>query len=282
MSATETRRAASKPLELLLFTHDPLYARAAIAGGMDAIVVDWEWRGKSGRQAGRDTEINRGTEADLSTMRAAVKSGTLICRINNCDEVRGQEIERAVERGADEIWLPMVRDLAVVTAALEQLAGRARLGVQVETADALRLGPALQSLDLARVYIGLNDLHIDLGLDDLFDPLADGTVQRFRDSYGGRFGVGGFTHPALGRPIACRLLLAEMARLHCSFAVARRSFRADVPASAIPEAIAAVRHCHAGMVARDARAILDDHAELQASLPARQPATGSPRPVAVP
>jgi hypothetical protein len=254
-------------LELLLFTHDSAYARAAVDGGMDAIVVDWEWRGKSGRQAGRDTEINRGTEDDLARMRDALdERATLICRINNWEEVREHEVERAVALGADEIWLPMVRELATVSAVLRQLAGRARLGVQVETADALDLGAALQALDLARVYIGLNDLHIDLGRDSLFDPLADGTVQRFRDSYGGRFGVAGFTHPALGRPIGCRLLLAEMAQLQCSFAVARRSFRADVPAGGIPDAITAVRACHAQLLAREPVAVLRDHAELQASL----------------
>ncbi|MGH8518668.1 MAG: aldolase/citrate lyase family protein, partial [Panacagrimonas sp.] len=167
MTATESRNPAPadpEPLELLLFTHDASYASTALQGGMDAIVVDWEWHGKSGRQAGRDTEINCGTEADLARMRAAIGSGKLICRINNCDKVREDEIERAIRHGADEIWLPMVRDLATVAATLRQLAGRARLGVQVETADALSLGPALQALDLARVYIGLNDLHIDLQL----------------------------------------------------------------------------------------------------------------------
>ena len=262
-----TTSRAPHQLELLLFTHDPDYARAAVAGGMDAIVVDWEWRGKSGRQAGRDTEINRGIEADLSGMRAALgTSGTLICRINNCDEVREHELERAVDLGADEIWLPMVRDIATVTAALERLRGRARLGVQVETADALDLGPALQALELARVYIGLNDLHIDLGRDSLFDPLADGTVQRFRDGYAGRFGVAGFTHPARGRPIPCRLLLAEMARMDCGFAVARRSFRADVPMPEIADTIGAVRGCYAQLSAREPLTVLRDHAALQDAL----------------
>lgn len=267
-------RSTQRGLELLLFTHDPIYARAAIEGGMDAIVVDWEWRGKSGRQAGRDTEINRGTEDDLARIRDALDTrATLICRINNCDEVREHEIERAVALGADEIWLPMVRDLATVSAVLRQVAGRARLGVQVETVDALGLGPALQALDLARVYIGLNDLHIDLQREHLFDPLADGTVQRFRDHYGGVFGVAGFTHPSLGRPIECRLLLAEMARLRCGFAVARRSFRADVPATRIPDAIAAVRSCYAQLLAREPVAVLRDHLELQASLQSLRPPT---------
>jgi hypothetical protein len=135
-------------------------------------------------------------------------------------------------------------------------------------------------MDLARVYIGLNDLHIDLKLDNLFEPLADGTVQRFRESYAGRFGVAGFTHPARGRPISCRLLLAEMARLGCSFAVARRSFRADVPAPEIAEAISAVRSCHADLRRRDTASILRDQADLQTMLASLR-AAPSPHPFAV-
>lgn len=267
MGGDAMRDRPATALELLLFTHDADYARAAVAGGIDAIVVDWEWRGKSVRQAGRDTEINRGTDEDLSRLREAVPAATLICRINNdLDEVRARELDRAVALGADEIWLPMVRTLGEVTSSLARLGGRARLGVQVETRDALDLGPALERLDLARVYVGLNDLHIDLAREHLFEPLVDGTVERFRATYDGRFGVAGFTHPAQGHPVPCRLLLAEMARLRCDFAVARRSFRADVAVAEIPGAVDAVRRCHAALVAREPEMQHADHAGLQQAI----------------
>lgn len=257
-----TSAAAQEPLQLLLFTRDTAYAAAAVNGGMDGIVVDWECRGKASRQAGRDTEINRGTESDLARMRATVDAH-LVCRINNCEELRLREIERAVCLGADEIWLPMVRDLAEVTESLEQLDGRAQLGVLVETAAALRLGPALQALPLSRVYIGLNDLHIDTGSEHLFEALVDGSVDRFRETYAGRLGVAGFTHPARGRPVPCRLLLAEMARLACGFAVARRSFRAEVPETEIAATLAELRRCFDVLRTRDARAASQDRVALQ-------------------
>ncbi|MGH8516019.1 MAG: hypothetical protein ACREUE_01030, partial [Panacagrimonas sp.] len=55
-------------------------------------------------------------------------------------------------------------------------------------------------------------------------------------------------------------------RLQCSFAVARRSFRADVAEADIADAITAVRRCHAALLARDAKSVLRDRAELQALL----------------
>jgi 2-keto-3-deoxy-L-rhamnonate aldolase RhmA len=101
------------PLQLVLFSHDLDYAAAATTAGMNSIVVDWEWSGKSVRQFGFATEINRGTEADLISMRRRIQ-GNLICRINNGPNQRVREALRAAELGADEIWLPMVRSVSEV------------------------------------------------------------------------------------------------------------------------------------------------------------------------
>jgi hypothetical protein len=73
--ATVTRKLNERlvlgaPLELILFSHDLDYAEAAMAAGMNSVVVDWEWADKPVRQFGFDTEINRGTEADLLHARA--------------------------------------------------------------------------------------------------------------------------------------------------------------------------------------------------------------------
>jgi hypothetical protein len=83
-------------MEVLLFVLDFDYAVAAMQAGMAGVVVDWEWLGKSERQEGWDTEINRGTPGDLARMRAAV-SGKLICRINNQARARVEETRLALE-----------------------------------------------------------------------------------------------------------------------------------------------------------------------------------------
>jgi hypothetical protein len=266
------------PLELILFSHDLDYAGAAMAAGMNSVVVDWEWCGKSGRQFGFDTEINRGTETDLLRMRERIQ-GNLICRIDNRSHQRDREALRAAELGANEIWLPMVRSVAEVEQCLRALDGRCALSILCETAEAMALAEEWAQLPLSRVYIGLNDLQIDLGGASLFSPLCDGTIDAFRERYSGALGFAGVTRPDLGRPVPCRLLLAEMARQSCCFAIGRRTFRADVPQADIARATRALRTVFAELRQRDAQAIAADYAELRADVarltPARAAKTGS-------
>lgn len=226
-------------MDVLLFSLDLPYATAAMRAGMAGIIVDWEWRGKSRRQIGQDTEINCGTPDDLRRMRAAFP-GHLVCRINNQPDVRAQETRLAIALGANEIWLPMVRTVAEVVECLRIVDGQAELGILAETREAFGLAKELAQLPLSRVYVGLHDLRIDTGSGTLFAPLCDGRIDRFRDAYDGRFGFAGITHPDGGRPIPQRLLLGEMARLGCDFGVARRAFRADVSPSDIAATLAGI------------------------------------------
>jgi len=236
-------------MEILLFSHDQPYSAAAIAAGMGAVIVDWEWSGKPERQIGNDTQINRGTLHDLVTV-GEVAAGRLICRINNTDEGRRNECRLAIEHGASEIWLPMVRDVVEIEECLRSIDGDARLGVLVETREAMFLGRQLQQLPLSRVYIGLHDYRIDCGNRGIFDPIVDGSVDRFRETYSGPLGFAGVTLPDAGRPVPQHLLLAAMVRLRCSFGVARRSFRADVAATDIGSALAMISDRIAELEAR--------------------------------
>lgn len=250
-------------LELLLFSHDREYAPRAVEAGFDGIVVDWEWRGKDARQAGWATEVNRGSERDLADMRRLIRA-RVFCRINNDSRsARRDEAIRAADQGADEVLLPMVRSLDEVDDCLGVLPKACALGVMIETREALTLGPGLSDRPLSRCFVGLNDLHIDLGAPHPFAPLCDGTVDGFRGGFNGRFGVAGVTRPTGGAPVPCRLLLAEMARLGCAFAVARRSFRADVPTADLPAAVAEIRVVYARLLDRSEGEIAEDRHTLQ-------------------
>lgn len=251
-------------MDVLLFTFDSEYGAAAINSGIAGVVVDWEWHGKSLRQAGADTEISRGTEADLARMRSAVR-GRVICRINNEAATRLAETRRAIDLGADEIWLPMVRSIAEVEDCLNATSGKADLGVLVETREALDLGAQLSDLALSGVFIGLHDLRLDLQGAGLFDPLLNGAVDSFRAAYRGRLGVAGITHPDAGHPIPQRLLLAEMSRLHCAFGIARRSFRADVPPERIAATLVAINAEMDRLAGRDKAEIDDDRERFRAA-----------------
>ena len=214
-------------VDLFLFTVDPGWGAEVVAAGAAGVVVDWERRGKQRRQAGEGTQINGDTPADLSRMRAAT-DGRLLCRINGFGPWTRAEVDDAVARGADELFLPMVRTAEEVDRTLDLVAGRCGLGILVETRDGVARAAELARRPLSRVYVGLNDLRIDRGSDRLFTPLVDGTVDAVRAAVPGPFGVGGLTLPEAGAPVPAWLLAAELVRVGADFTVLRRSFTADM------------------------------------------------------
>ena len=254
-------------INLFAFANNAPAAEAVVGAGATGVVVDWERRGKRARQAGVDTQINADTPEHLAAVRTAV-SGVLLCRVNRWSAWTPAEIARAAELGADEILLPMVRRPEEVDAALEVVAGRCRLGILVETTDAVRRVDALVARPLARVYMGLNDLMIDRGDRSLFAPLVDGTVDRVAAATIGAgipFGVAGLTRPEAGRPVPCRLVLGALARVGASFTFLRRSFWADTAgrelALEVPRILAAAEAARQ----RPPVQVLAEHDELAAT-----------------
>ncbi|HEX2075629.1 MAG TPA: aldolase [Geodermatophilus sp.] len=214
-------------MDLFLFTVDPRWGHDVVAAGAAGIVVDWERRGKLRRQLGEGTQINADTAEDLARMRAAT-DGRLLCRINGFGPWTAGEVAEALARGADELLLPMVRTPEEVDRTLDLVAGRCGLGILIETQDAVDRAALLARRPLSRIYVGLNDLRIDRRSDQLFRPLADGTVDAVRAVVHQPFGVGGLTLPGGGFPVPGDLLAAELVRLGTDFTFLRRSFTADM------------------------------------------------------
>jgi hypothetical protein len=212
---------------LLLFSTEPEFIAQAVRAGVEGVIVDWENIGKAKRQAFADTQINRDTREDLQRVRAA-SDAHLICRVNRLGESTPAEVEQAISAGADELLLPMVRSAGEVEQVLNLVDGRVELGILVETLPAIRAIKALNRLPLSRIYVGLMDLAIERGTTNIFTALADGTVESVRRAVTRPFGFGGLTLPDHGRPIPCRLLIGEMARLGCDFSFLRRSFHRDI------------------------------------------------------
>jgi hypothetical protein len=246
---------------LLLFASDPGLIRPMVAAGVRGIIVDWENLGKEARQSSADTQINRHTLDDLRRARAATDA-LVICRLNGYGPTTAREIEHAVGAGADEILVPMVRTAKEVETFLDRVRGRCRVGIMLETVDAVTSPERFAHLPLSRVYVGLNDLAIERKSPNIFVAVADGTVERLRRPFGAPFGFGGLTLPDRGCPVPCRLLIAEMARLDCRFGILRRSFLRDMhgrdPSIEVPRILDAVRLARLrrpATVARDRHAL---------------------------
>jgi hypothetical protein len=247
---------------LTLFSTKPSFISLAVAAGVGEIIVDWERIGKVERQTGADTEIGFDVPADLRRVRAATEA-RVICRINSHGPTTAGEIEDAIDAGADEILLPMVRGLEEVQTVLQQIDKRCGVGILIETAEAVTKAEEFSSLPLSRIYVGLNDLAIERRLPNIFCSLIDGTVERIRRPFRIPFGFGGLTLPECGHPVPCRLLIGEMARMDCSFSFLRRSFHRDITGRdmvvEVPRILAAMRQARA----RLPREILRDRGELE-------------------
>lgn len=258
--------ATHRPIQLLLFTANPELAAESAAAGVHGVVVDLEQRDKASRQQGADTEINADTLEDLARL-ASVPVAVHLCRINAWGPWSPGEIDDALRHGASHLLLPMVRHPSEVTAALEAIRGRCPLGILVETQEACDAARELARLPLAMVYVGLNDLAIARKAPFIFDAVADGTVAHLHDTFAGTpFGFGGLTVVDGGHPVACRLLIAEMARLDCAFAFLRRSFKRDIRGRDLRAETGRIQSRWSELKKRSPAQVAADHEELLAAI----------------
>ncbi len=215
--------------ELFLFTTNATIAKDCLAAGVDAIIIDWENKGKNERQNGYPTQINYDTAEDLINMRKNI-SGKIICRINKFNAgYTPAEIDLAINSGADEIFLPMVENKDEVSRAIELVNNRCKFGILIETEKAVQNATSFIDLPLSRIYIGLNDLQISRQSSNMFLPLVDETVKNIRSIFNQiPVGVGGMTHPSEGNPIPAKLLIQQYINLNINFSFLRRAFLKDL------------------------------------------------------
>ena len=184
-------------LNLMYITNRPEIARIAEEAGMNWIFVDMEFIGKDIRQKGLDTVQNHHTVADVANIKAAVQKAKVIVRINPIHEAidgyfsSEDEINATIEAGADIIMLPFFKTVEEV-----------------------------------RKFIGLNDLHLALGMKFMFELLADGTVDRLAEKIKAKgipFGFGGIA-TLTGGDMPGSMVLKEHYRLGSSMVIVSRSF----------------------------------------------------------
>lgn len=250
-----------KNFELLLFTCNEDMAHDAVSGGVDGIIIDWEFRGKSERQKGADTQINRDTLENLNRVRAAT-DGRIIVRINGFGPTTADEINLAIDAGAQEIMLPMVTTIEEVDKTFDLVRDRAQVGILIETLRAVEIADRLGRLPLRRVYVGLNDLAIQRRSSNIFTALTDGVVETALKNIARPIGFGGLTLPDLGSPLPCRLLIAEMARMRTHFSFLRRSFLSDVAGRSLSDAVFRIKTAMTAARNRTGAEIAVDRSDL--------------------
>lgn len=214
-------------MKFLMIVDDPEIAGYVSENGVDRLFVDIESIGKEERQKGLATWKSKQTLEDISKIREAAPSAHILVRINPLFEGTAAELDEAIARGADSIMLPMFRSYDELARFFDILDGRAEALPLVETNAALQAIPEfIDKLPLTGLHIGLNDLHLDLGMDFMFQPIAEGLLEApcaaLREA-GISFGIGGVARAREGI-VSPDFLLGEHVRLGSSATILSRTF----------------------------------------------------------
>lgn len=217
----------------MYITNKPAVAEIAEASGVDWIFLDMEFIGKDARQGGLDTVQNHHTVKDIANIKAAVKKSKVLVRVNPIHEAlldypsSKDEIDASIAAGADIIMLPFFKSVKEVRKFIEYVGGRAKACLLLETAEAaVLLDEILEIPGIDMIHIGLNDLHLELGMKFMFELLSDGTVERLGNKIKAKgipFGFGGIARLDSGT-LPGADVLKEHVRLGSSMVIVSRSF----------------------------------------------------------
>lgn len=237
-------------LNLMYITNRPEIAQIAEENGVDWIFVDMEFIGKDNRQGGLDTVQNHHTIEDVRRVKASVKKAKVLVRVNpihkammNADGTIAYmdsktEVESAIEAGADIVMLPFFHSVEevkkfvyLVQQANSQMErygnNRAQACLLLETPEAaILLDEILNVHGIDMIHIGLNDLHLAMGMKFMFQLLTDGIVEQLTKKIKAKripFGFGGIAS-LHGGALPGSYVLKEHYRLGSSMVIVGRSF----------------------------------------------------------
>lgn len=262
-----------QPLQLMMIVNDPSIARYVADHGVDRIFVDLETLGKLERQGHRDTWLSRHTLDDVARVREAMGDATLLVRLNPWHPGSAEEIDAAIARGADLLMLPMFRSLDEVLNFTRLVRGRVPVIPLAETAEAMEILPQVaRTSGVTEVYIGLNDLHLALGQRFMFEPLANGMLDRAAEQLreaGIPWGFGGLARVGEGM-LPAELIVAEHVRLGSTRAILSRTFHRQATSLDVLQAemdfsreVALLRKAHTAALAADAATIEANRSEVR-------------------
>ena len=215
------------PLIVFYITNRPDVALVAEKYGVDRIWVDLEQRGKEIRQHNLNTVKSNHTISDIAEIKPLLSRAKMLVRINPWYEESQQEIDAVIAAGADIIMLPYWKSVEEVQCFINAVHGRCKTTLLLETKEAVEcIDDVIKSGGFDEVHIGLNDLHLSYGMSFMFEPLADGTVEKLCNKFkqaGIPYGFGGIARLGSGMLPAERIIM-EHYRLGSTRAILSRSF----------------------------------------------------------
>lgn len=214
-------------LKMMYITNKPKVAQIAEKYTVDRIWVDLEKNGKALRQHGMNTVQSNHQIEDVSIIRDSISQAKLLVRVNPIYEKSKNEITEVIKRGADIIMLPYFSTVDEAKRFVDIVDGRANTILLLETIGAERkVDEIIEGVDMDEIHIGLNDLHLQYGLDFMFELLANGKVEEIVKKIKRKnipFGFGGIARLDEGM-LPARHIIAEHYRLGSQMTILSRSF----------------------------------------------------------
>lgn len=233
-------------MKLSLITNNVDVAKIAENSGVDRVMIDLEKKGKAERQSSRNLFLSDHTILDIMPIRKILRKSELLVRIDPLHDLSSNQIKRVIKEGADMIMLPYFHSLDQAHEFISVIDGKAKSVLLVETIDSVHILKSLSELPgLSEIHIGLNDLSISLGIDNIFELFLNGTVDTvcstMRDS-NIPFGFGGIGRlDRIDLPINPELMLAEQVLQGATRGWLGRTFR-DTDLKNLSEHVNAIRH----------------------------------------
>lgn len=217
----------------MFITSRPEIAQIAESAGVDWIFIDMEFIGKNARQGGLDTVQNHHTAADIRNIKSNVSAAKVLVRINPIhDELSyyqssKDEINEAIAAGADILMLPFFHTIEEVKEFIHLVNGRAKTCLLLETPEAAELiDEILEVQGIDMIHIGLNDMHLALKMNFMFELLANGKVEEWMQKIkakGIMCGFGGIASLNSGL-LPGEKVLKEHCRLGSEMVIVSRAF----------------------------------------------------------
>lgn len=165
-------------LKLMFITNSPAIAAVAQQAGVDRIFIDLEKIGKAERQGHVNSVKSDHSLDDIRPVRDILTSTELLVRVNPLYPGTKEEVDRAIDAGADVLMLPMFKSAEEVGQFIRLVGGRARVNLLLETSEACENLESILALPgIDEVHIGLNDLHLSMKKRFMFELLSEGTVE---------------------------------------------------------------------------------------------------------
>lgn len=262
-------------MKFTLITDDTALAQHAEQNGVGRILVDLEVLGKQERQGHLDTVISGHVMSDVAKIKAAISSAELLVRVNPFNIDSNLEVEQAIAAGADSLMLPMFYHAKEVRQFAEYVDGRVGIIPLVETFSATQcLKDIVTITGVSEIYIGLNDLHLDMELTFMFEPLCSGFVDEMAmiiKSAGLPFGFGGVARIGEGA-VPAELIMGEHHRLGSSSVILSRIFHhydgnnSQTDMNEMQHELAKLHHAVESFKSRSESDIAQDRAVFQAKV----------------